>query len=118
EGLVEVDGGGVPVEDGPFDAAALALAGEVGEGDEEGLAEAARARGGGDVEVLEVDAVPAEPGGVVGEEEGEALGDRVEIAHEGLAGRAPAETLAEERVVEHRLRRLDRVGLALVLGEL
>ena len=74
EGFVEVNGGGVPIEDGPFEADAAAFDGEFGEGLEEGFAVAMAAVGGEDEEVFEVDAGAGAEGGVVVEEEREADG--------------------------------------------
>src|SRR3954468_9595056 len=72
EGLVEADGRGVPVQDGPFEALVAALHADAGQFGEEGLAVAGASDGGADVEVLQVDAVDAAPGGEVQEPEGEA----------------------------------------------
>ena len=70
EGLVEVDGGGVPVEDAPFDAAVVAGEGELGEVAEEGCADALVAVGWLDVDFLEVEAGAGEEGGEGLEEDG------------------------------------------------
>lgn len=72
EGVVEVDGWGVPVEDGPLEAGAAFGCGDGGDGGEEGFADALAAELGADEEVFEIDAGVASPGGVVVEVEGEA----------------------------------------------
>src|SRR2546426_259137 len=74
EGLVEGDGRGVPVQDGPFEALVAALRADAGQLGEEGFAVAGASGGGADVEVLQVDAVDTVPGGEVQEPEGEADG--------------------------------------------
>ena len=73
--FVEVDGGGVPVEDVPLEARAAFGDGDGGDAGEEGFADSLPAMLGADVEVFEVDAGVASPGGVVVEVEGEACGD-------------------------------------------
>ncbi len=78
--LVEVDGGGVPVEDVPLEARAAFGYGDGGEAGEEGFADSLPAVLGADVEVFEVDAGVAAPGGVVVEVEGEACGFVASIA--------------------------------------
>src|SRR5690348_5875324 len=65
EGLVEGDARGVPVQDGPFEALVAAGDADAGQFGEQGLAVAGAAGRGADVEVLEVDAVDAAPGGEV-----------------------------------------------------
>ncbi len=72
--MVDGDGGVVPVEDVPLEAGAAFVDGDAGEAREEGAADSLASQRGGDVEVFEADAVMAEPGGVAGEEEGEAGG--------------------------------------------
>ena len=74
EGRVEVDGGSVPVEDGPLEAGAALGDGDGGDGGDEGLAYAAATEDGADEEVFQKDARVAAPGGVVVEVEGEACG--------------------------------------------
>src|SRR5262249_25888373 len=120
ERLVELDRGSVPVQHRPLHAATPALVGDLRERDEQRLAQALAARRRTHVEVLEVQPVTPQPRGVVHEEEGEALGDPVELADEGFARRpAPAPpALAEERIVDHLLGGLDGLGVALVFREL
>ncbi len=72
--MVEVDGGLVPVEDGPLEAGAAFGYGDGCDAGEEGFADSLPAVRGADVEVFEVDAGVAAPGGVVVEVEGEAGG--------------------------------------------
>ena len=71
EGLIEVDGRLVPVEDGPFHAPAAARVGEFSELKQQGLADALAAEFGAHEEVFEVEAGFREEGGVVKEVEGE-----------------------------------------------
>src|SRR5690349_7112111 len=68
-GLVEVDRRGVPVEHRPLEARVAALDADLGQGAQQLLAQAGAAVRGLHVEVLEVDAVRAAPGGVVEEPE-------------------------------------------------
>src|SRR5262249_44352951 len=63
QGLVEVDGGGVPVQNRPLEAFVVVAHAFLGQGNEEGLAEAGATRLGADEEVLEVDAVDTAPSG-------------------------------------------------------
>src|SRR6476469_9274019 len=70
DSLVEGDGAGVPVEDGPFEAAAVAVFGDLGECLEERAADAARAVVGENEEVFKVEAGAGHEGGVGVEEEG------------------------------------------------
>ena len=74
EAAVDVDGGFVPGEDVPFEAGAALGYRDLRDVGEESAADAVAAEGWGDVEVFEAQAVVAYPGGVAGEEEGEAGG--------------------------------------------
>ena len=90
QAAIEADRGFVPVEDGPFEAAAVALDGGLGEPGEEEFAEAAATGFGVDEQVFQVDAGFAQERGVVVEEQGEALGFLVEASKDyfGVAARA------------------------------
>lgn len=100
DGLVEVDGGGVPFEDVPLQARAALFDGDAGEVDEQGLADSLPSSGWGDVEVFEADAVVAAPGGVAGEVKGEAGGLRDGVAgefgYEAMEARGWAEAVSEQ----------------------
>ena len=115
--MVEVDGGLVPVEDGPLVARAAFGYGDGGDAGEEGFADSLSAMFGGDVEVFEVDAGVAAPGGVVVEVEGEAGGDDcagfVQVGDDAVEAFGGAEAVAEEVGFGGE----DGVGFALVGGE-
>src|SRR6185437_12519778 len=113
QGLVEADGGLVPVEDAPFQPPAAALGGQRRQAGEEGLADARAAVVGLDEEVLEVEAGAAEEGREGGEEEREAHGAPAALGDERLAARPRA----EERLVQQRRRAGRHVRELLVLGE-
>ena len=74
EGVIEINGRGVPVQDGPLEAWATLGDGDGGDGGEECLTDAFAAEGGTDEEVLQVDARMAAPCGVVVEVESETDG--------------------------------------------
>jgi len=117
EGLVEVDGGLVPVEDRPFVAWAAFGYGDGGDAGEESFADSLAAMLGSDVDVFKVDAGVAAPGGVVVEVEGEACGDGCvsvgQVGDEAVEALGFAEAVAEEVGFGG----VDGVGFALVGGE-
>ncbi len=113
DALVKADGGGVPGEDVPFEAGAAFGEGDPGEVPEERASDAHPAKGGGDVEVFEADAVVAAPGAVGGEEEGEAGAGAVLLCEDAAEARSGAEAVAEEVGFGGE----DGVGFALVEGE-
>jgi hypothetical protein len=117
EGVVEVDGGLVPVEDAPLVAGAAFGDGDGGDADEEGFADSLPAMLGADVEVFEIDSGVAAPGGVVVEVEGEAGGGGSVVFGEVGDDAVEAFGFAEAVAKEIGLGGEDGVGLALVGGE-
>jgi hypothetical protein len=119
DAFVDGDGGGVPGEDVPLEAAAALVDGDAGETREESFADALFAMLGRDVEVFETDAVVAAPGGVAGEVEGEADGGGEggsllgPVGDERSEARSGAEAVAEEVGFGGD----DGVGFAFVEGE-
>jgi len=115
--LVEADGGGVPFEDVPLQTRAAFGDGDGGDTGEEGFADSLPAVLETDVEVFDVNAGVAAPGGVVVKVEGEACGDRcgglVQLGDEAVEAFGFAEAVAEEI----GLGGVDGVGFALVGGE-
>jgi len=116
EGFVESDRGLIPVEDGPFHAAAAALVGEFGEVEEEGLADAASAEFGFNEQVFEIETGFREEGGVVGEKDGEAGGRLGGVVREGENAFGGG-VFGEERGAQFFLGGFDLVGEFLVVGE-
>lgn len=113
EGFIEINGGGVPIEDGPFQASAAAFDGEFGELFEQGFADAVAATFGEDVEIFEVDAGGGAEGGVVVEEEGEAGRGAVVFTEDHFGVGAWAKESLAERVFGSDA----GVGEFLVFGE-
>jgi len=71
EGSVEPAGGRIPVKHPPFEPAIAALYADPGELAEQRTAQPGAPQRGRDIEILKVDAMPAQPGGVVQEPERE-----------------------------------------------
>ena len=123
--LVEADGWGVPFEYVPLQAGAAFGYGDGGYAGEEGFADSLAAVLGADVEVFDVDAGVAAPGGVVVEVESEAYGQVVscrlqvagwrlrQLGDEAVEAFCGAEAVAEEVGFGG----VDGVGFALVGGE-
>ncbi len=115
--LVEADGGRVPFEYVPLQAGAAFGYGDGGYAGEEGFANSLPAVLGADVEVFDVDAGVAAPGGVVVEVESEAGGDGCagigQLGDEAVEAFGGAEAVAEEVGFGG----VDGVGFALVGGE-
>lgn len=116
EGFIKLLRGCVPIEHGPFHAATASGAGDRGEFDEDGLADSEATSIGADVEVFEVEADGARPGGEVHVVDGGGLRHSVDFADQGLGARASAEAGAEEVLAEGGFIRVHGVGLALVGG--
>ena len=113
EGVVEVDGGLIPVEDGPLVARATFGYGDGGDVGEERFADSLPAMFGADVEVFEVDASVAAPCGVAVEVESETCGGAVDFGDDAVEAPGGAEAIAEEVGFGGK----DGVGFALVGGE-
>ena len=116
DGLVEGNGGGVPLEDVPLEAAAAFGYGDGGDAGEEGFADSLPSGFGVDEEVFEVNGGAA-PGGVDGEEEGEGYGLAVEFGEEAAVAGGVSIWAAEAIAEEFGLGEDDLVWLALVFGE-
>ena len=114
EGAVEVEGGLVPVEDGPLEAAAAPLLGEAGDVDEEGAADAAAPELRADEYILEVDTGAAGPGREAREVDGVGGGGAGEVGDQGLGGGPGTEEGGAQGVDVGGY----GIGLALVGGEL
>lgn len=126
EAVVDGDGRLVPLEDVPLKAWAAFLDGDAGDGGEERFADSLLAKRRRHVEVFKPDAVMAEPGGVAGEEEGEAGGLAIELGDEGAVADRRGEgergygVGREGEAVAEQIGfgGDDGVGLALVVGEI
>jgi len=94
EGVVEVDGGLVPVEDGPLVAGTAFGYGDGCDASEQCFADSLPAMLRVNVEVFEVDAGVAAPGGVVVEVEGEAGGGGVDLGDDAVETFGLAEAVA------------------------
>lgn len=112
--LVEVDGGFIPIEDGPLHAAAAAGVGEFGEVEEERLAVAMAAEFGFHKEVLQVETGAGEEGGVVEEIESEAGRHVIDEAENAVGDR----WLGEKRAAELVFGGGDVVGELFIGGEI
>jgi hypothetical protein len=115
--VVEVDRGLVPIEDAPLEARAAFGYGDSCDAGEEGFADSLPAMFGTDVEIFEVDACVAAPGGVVVEVEGKAGGRRGvcfrQLGDDAVEAFGFAEAVAEEIGFGG----VDGVGFAFVGGE-
>ena len=111
--LVEADGGGVPFEDVPLEAGAAFGLRDGDDVGEESFADSLPSLGWADVEVFDVDAVMAAPGGVVVEVEGEADWLVFDVGYEAVEAGSGAEAVAEEVGLGGE----DGFGFALVGGE-
>ena len=117
----------VPVEHRPFEPRAPALDRDARQIAEQRLADAMPAGLGRDVEVLQIQPAPPGPGAETVKEQRKAERHPVALGNHRLRGRSRQSTTlvgsrdrarSEQRVVEQRLARLHRVGLALERGEL
>jgi len=81
EGFVEPAGGRIPVEHPPFEPAIAALHADPGELGEQRPAEPGAPHRGRDVEILKVDAMPAQPGRVVKEPQREPRDGSLVLGH-------------------------------------
>jgi hypothetical protein len=116
-GAVELQRRFVPVENGPLNPAAGSGLGDSDDPLEQRFTGSQTARFRRDVEVFEVNAGAAPPGGVVAKEHGEAHGLAAKFGNQGLSNWPAAKSRPKEVAMEVGLRRLGLLKCSLVLGE-